>query len=165
MSKTLIVYGTRFGATEKSAQVIARELQTKFNHDVIVIKLSGQTDDVEIAEFDNIIIGSSVAMFSWTKRAKKFLRKDFTGKKVFVFISSAGLTYPALERGDMDKYRKWKKRFLDSKLKKMNVEPKATAVFGGWIENRGKPGTYDTYNWKEEDMVKWAEEIAEIVKK
>ena len=163
MVKTLIVYGTRFGATEKSSQVIARELKEKFNHEVEVVKLSSQTENIDYSSFDNVIIGSSVAYFSWTKRAKKFLKKDFTGKKVFVFVSSAGLTYPALEEGNMIKYRKRKKRFLDSIVKKnLKIKPTSTAVFGGWIEKQGKPGEYSLYNWKEEDMIKWAEEIGKL---
>ena len=163
MSKTLIAYGTRFGATAKSSEVIARELKEKFNHEVKVVKLSKETENIDLSNFDNVIVGSSLAMFSWTKRAKKFLKNDFIGKKLFVFISSAGITYPALEKGEMKKYEKWKGRFLDRIVKKnANVEPASTAVFGGWIENRGKPGTYDTYNWKEEDMVKWADEIGKL---
>ncbi len=163
MSKTLIVFGTRYGATAKSAEVIAKVLKEKFSHEVKVIKLSSQSEDIAFTDFDNIIVGSSVAMFSWTKRAKQFLKRDFTGKKLFVFISSAGLTYPALESGNIAKYKKWKKRFLDSKVKKTNVIPTSTAVFGGWIETRGQPGTYEINNWKEEDMVKWAEEIGNSI--
>ncbi|MHA1199905.1 MAG: flavodoxin domain-containing protein [Candidatus Heimdallarchaeaceae archaeon] len=163
MSKTLIIFGTRFGATEKSAGVIARELEEKFNHEVEVVKLTSQTENYDFTGFDNIIVGTSIAYFSWTKRAKKFLKNDFSGKQVFVFISSAALTYPALEKGEMDKYTKRKNRFMDSVLKKnLKVEPTSTAVFGGWIEKRGEPGTYDIYNWKEEDMVNWAEEIGKL---
>lgn len=163
MSKTLIVYGTRFGATEKSSEIIARELKEKFNHEVEVVKLSSETENHDFSSFDNIIIGSSVAYFSWTKRAKKYLQNDFSGKKVFVFVSSAGLTYPTLEKGEMDKYAKRKKRFLDSIVKKnLKIQPTSTAVFGGWIKTRGKPGEFDLYNWKEEDMVKWSEEIGKL---
>ncbi|MHA1551348.1 MAG: flavodoxin domain-containing protein [Candidatus Heimdallarchaeaceae archaeon] len=163
MNKTLIAFGTRYGATAKSSEVIAQVLKDEFNHEVEVVKLSSKTENVDIAIYDNVIVGTSLAMFSWTKRAKKFLKKDFSGKKLFVFISSAALTYPALEKGEIDKYRKWKNRFLDRVVKKnANIEPTSTAVFGGWIENRGKPGTYGTYNWKEEDMIKWAEEIGNL---
>ena len=158
MTKTLIAYGTRFGATAKSAEVIAKELKEKFNHEVDVINLTKHKEELDLSIYENIVIGSSVAMFSWTKRAKKFLKNDFTGKKLFVFISSAGLTYPALESGDMEKYKKWKKRFLDVKVKNMNVKPTSTAVFGGWIEQKGQRSVD---NWKEEDMIKWAEEIGE----
>jgi menaquinone-dependent protoporphyrinogen IX oxidase len=158
MSKTLIVYGTRFGATEKSSEVIAGVLKEKFNHEVDVIKLSSQSGDIDPSSYDNVIIGSSLAMFSWTKRPKKFLKKDFTGKKVFVFISSAALTYQAKLDGDMEKYEKWKRRFLDNVVKK-RLKPVSTMVLGGWIK---KPdGTYDLNNWNEEDAVKWAEEIGE----
>lgn len=163
MNKTLIAFGTRFGATAKSSEVIAQVLKDKFNHEVEVVKLSSNTKSIDITIYDNVIVGSSLAMFSWTKRARKFLKNDFSGKKLFVFISSAVLTYPALEKGEMDKYRKRKGRFLDRIVKKnANIEPTSTAVFGGWIENKGKPGTYDTYNWKKEDMVKWAEEIGKL---
>ena len=164
MSKTLIAFGTRFGATEKSAGVIAKVLKEKFNHDVEVINLSNQKEIIDLSKFDNIIVGSSVAQFSWTKTAKKFLKKDFRGKRLFVFISSAGLTYPNLVKGDMKKYNRWKRLFLDRVVKKnASIEPTSTAVFGGWIENQGQPGVYSLYNWKEEDAVKWAEEIGELV--
>ena len=160
MSKTLIAFGTRFGATAKSSEVIAKVLRDKFNHEVEVVKLSSDTENVDLSIFDNVIVGTSIAMFRWTKRARKFLKNDFSRKKLFVFISSAALTYPALEKGEIDKYEKYKGRFLDKIVKKnANVEPTSTAVFGGWIEKRRQPGTYGTYNWKEEDMIKWAEEI------
>lgn len=161
MNKSLIVFGTRFGATEKSANVIARVLKEKFNHEVKVVKLSSETEAIEIDSYDNIIVGSSVAKFSWTKRAKEFLKRDFTGKKLFVFISSAGLTYPALEKGNMKAYNRWKRVFLDKQVKKANVKPSSTAVFGGIIEQQGKP---PKVNWKEEDMIKWAEEIGSLTK-
>lgn len=164
MTKTLIIYGTRFGATEKSSEIIARELKEKFNHEVEVVKLTNETENYDYSGFDNIIIGSSVAYFSWTKRTKKFLKNDFKGKKVFVFISSAGLTYPALESGEMEKYKKRRKFFLDNKIKGMKVKPSSTAVFGGWIKNEKKPDGYDLYNWKEEDMINWAKEIGELTK-
>ncbi|MCE7739306.1 MAG: hypothetical protein KAU62_18075 [Candidatus Heimdallarchaeota archaeon] len=163
MVKTLIAFGTRFGATAKSSEVIAEVLKEKFSHEVEVVKLSSETENVDITKFDSVIVGTSIARFSWTKRAKKFLKNDFSGKKLFVFISSAGITYPALEKGEMEKYEKWKGRFLDRVVKKnANVEPTSTAVFGGWMENKGKPGTYSTYNWKEEDAAKWAEEIGKL---
>lgn len=162
MSKTLIVYGTRFGATAKSSEVIAKELKEKFNHEVEIVKLSSETENVDLSSFDNVIVGTSIAKFSWTKRAKKFLKNDFSGKKLFVFISSAGITYPALEKGEMDKYEKWKGRFLDRVVKKnANVEPTSTAVFGGWMR-KGKTEEFSLFNWKEEDAKNWAEEIGKL---
>jgi len=160
MSKTLIAYGTRYGATAKSSEVIAKVLKEKFNHDVEVVKLSSQTENIDLSSYDNVIVGSSVAMFSWTKRAKEFLKNDFSGKKLFVFISSAALTYSALEKGEIKKYEKWKKRFLDKIIKKnVSIEPTSTAVFGGWIERGAE---MQLYNWKEEDAVSWAEEIGKL---
>ncbi|NPD89290.1 MAG: hypothetical protein HGN29_11240 [Asgard group archaeon] len=160
MSKTLIVYGTRFGATEKSSEVIASVLREKFNHEVDVIKLSSQSGDIDYTDYDNVIIGSSLAMFSWTKRPKKFLKNDFGEKKIFVFISSAALTYQAKLDGNMEKYEKWKNRFLDNVVKKrMKVKPVSTMVLGGWIKNN--KGGYDLNNWNEEDAINWAEEIGQ----
>ncbi len=162
MSKTLIVFGTRYGATHRSSEVIAKKLKEKFNHEVELVKLSSETENIDFSRFDNIIVGTSVAMFSWTKRSKKFLKNDLRGKKLFVFISSAALTYAALEKGEMKKYEKHKKRFLDNVVKKnANVEPTSTAVFGGWIR-KGKTEEFSLFNWKEEDMVRWAEEIGKL---
>ncbi len=139
MSKTLIAYGTRFGATAKSSEVIAKVLKEKFNHEVDVINLSEHEENLNLSIYNNIIVGSSIAKFSWTKQAKEFLKNDFTSKKLFVFISSAGITYPALEKGNMKKYEKWKRRFLDRVVKKnANVKTSSTAVFGGWIERNGQ---------------------------
>ncbi len=161
MSKTLIAYGTRFGATAKSSEVIAEVLKEKFNHEVDVINLKEQKESLDLSVYDIIIVGSSIAKFSWTKQAKKFLNSDFTGKKLFVFISSAGITYPALEKGNMEKYEKWKRRFLDRVVKKnANVKPSSTAVFGGWIKRNGQ---MKISNWKEEDAVNWAEEIGKSI--
>ena len=165
MSKTLIVYGTRFGATQKSSEVIARELEEKFNHEVEIIKISKEMKKIDYSNYDNIIIGSSIAYFSWIRSVKNFLKNDFTGKNVFVFISSAGLTYAALENEEVEKYNKRKKFFLDKVLeRRLNVKPLSTAVFGGWIKNEDKPEGYDLYNWKEEDMIQWAEEIGKLTK-
>ncbi len=162
MVKTLIVFGTRYGATHRSSEVIAKTLKEEFNHEIELVKLSSETENIDFSSFDNIIVGTSVAMFSWTKRAKKFLKNDFSGKKLFVFISSAALTYAALEKGEMDKYEKNKKRFLDNVVKKnANIEPTSTAVFGGWIR-KGNTEEFSLFNWKEEDMVKWAKEIGKL---
>ncbi len=162
MTKTLIAFGTRYGATHKSSEVIAKVLKEKFNHEIELVKLSSETENVDLSNFDNVIVGTSIAMFSWTKRAKKFLKNDFSGKKLFVFISSAALTYAALEKGEMEKYEKHKGRFLDKVVKKnANVKPTSTAVFGGWIK-KGKTEEFSLFNWKEEDMVKWAEEIGKL---
>jgi len=162
MSKTLIAFGTRYGATHKSSEVIAKVLKEKFDHEVELVKLSSETENIDFSSFDNVIVGTSIAMFSWTKRAKKFLKRDFSGKKLFVFISSAALTYAALEKGEMEKYEKHKKRFLDNVVKKNSkVEPTSTAVFGGWIK-KGKTEEFNLFNWKEEDAVNWAEEIGKL---
>jgi menaquinone-dependent protoporphyrinogen IX oxidase len=160
MSKTLIVYGTRFGATEKSSEVMSKVLKEKYNHEVDVFKLSSQTENIDLSKYDNVIIGSSVAMFSWTRRPKKFLKNNFTGKKVFVFVSSAALTYQAKLDGDMKKYKKWKKRLLDNIVKRrLNVKPVSTMVLGGWIKNN--QGGYDLNNWNEEEVINWANEIGQ----
>jgi menaquinone-dependent protoporphyrinogen IX oxidase len=160
MSKTLIAYGTRYGATAKSSEVIAKVLKEKYNHEVDVVDLKKKKEELDLSDYDNIIVGSSIAKFSWTGNAKKFLKNDFSEKKLFVFITSAGITYPALERGDTEKYEKWKYRFLDRVVKKnTNVQPLSTAVFGGWIKS-GNEKSLD--NWKEIDAINWADKIGNM---
>ena len=158
MSKTLIVYGTRHGATAKSSEVIARILKEKYYHKVEIVNLDDYSNKLDLTGFENVIIGSSIVGFQWTKSAKGFLKNDFTGKKLFVFISSAGFTYPALLKGKMGAYKRWKWIFLHRVVKKhTNIKPTSTAVFGGWRV----PNTVS--NWREEDVVKWAEEIGNLL--
>lgn len=83
--KTLIVYGSKHGSTEKSTQALA----SKIRGDVEVIQLPGK---IEPSDYDNVIIGSSIYMGSIRKEVKQFVlkyRAQLLTKKLALFLCSA----------------------------------------------------------------------------
>lgn len=181
--KALIVYGTRFGATARTADEIANVLNMA-GYDVVVINAKEEKVS-DISEYDLIIVGSGIMMGRWTGEPEKFLRKfrnELMEKKLALFVSSGGL--PILEReGKSEEFEKEKTKYLDAKVAKYNLHPVATAWFGGiWDINKKpwwsgaamkaikvkldevnlqetEPGFYDLRDW---DAIRnWAQSLAE----
>lgn len=160
MLKTLIVYGTRKGASADTAAEIGRVLKEGFEHDVTISnvkhvnKLAG-----DLTQYDNIIIGSSIAMGRWTYSAKRFLREnDFAGKKLIIFVS-AGATLQGAAAHKVTKEQAVDtaiKSYIDPVIAKANVAPLAKMAFGGRMTFFGK----EVLNtWNASDIAVWAEEI------
>ena len=64
MSKALIVYGTRYGATTGTSEIIADTLRQE-GFEVRVV--DAKKDKVQsVSEFDLIIVGSGIQMGKWT---------------------------------------------------------------------------------------------------
>ena len=180
--KVLIVYGTRYGATESTAQEIAKVLQTEG----IEVKVSNAKKEQikDISPYDLIVVGSGMQMGKWTGSAENFLshfQKDLSGKKVAIFVSSAAQALMEFDK-KTEEIAKMKKQYLEDKAAKYNLQPISMVIFGGvWdfnkmffllrktmasfkpkIEAAGfkeiQPGRYDTRNWDE--IRAWAKEVA-----
>jgi menaquinone-dependent protoporphyrinogen oxidase len=173
--KVLIVYGTRYGATEGTSEEIAKVLRdTGLDARVVNAKREKIED---ISEYDLIIVGSGIQMAKWTGAAEKFLdkfRKELSSKKVAMFVSSGAQTPEETENA--------RKQYLEDKASRYGLHPISMAVFGGVydfnkmnflfrktlaslkpkLEEAGvkqvKPGLYDTRDW--EAIRTWAEETA-----
>ena len=64
MSKALIVYGTRYGATTGTSEIIA---DTPRQEGFEVRVVDAKKDKVQsVSEFDLIIVGSGIQMGKWT---------------------------------------------------------------------------------------------------
>lgn len=82
--KTLIVYRTKYGSTEKCAAMLSEQL----NGEVELLDLKG-TKAVDFTQYDHIIIGGSIYMGRIQKEVKVFCLKNadlLKKKKVGVFI-------------------------------------------------------------------------------
>lgn len=80
--KTLIVYASKTGTTEKCAGMVAQNLK-----DTTIINLLSQNED--ISKYDLIIIGTPIRMGIIHKKVKQFILKNFEilkTKKVAYFI-------------------------------------------------------------------------------
>ena len=92
MKKTLIVYGTRKGATADTARVILDVLTKQFSYQVDVIDVKHlKKVEKNLEEYNNIIVGSSIVSGRWVSKVLRFLKKyDFSNKKIVVFLSAGG---------------------------------------------------------------------------
>jgi menaquinone-dependent protoporphyrinogen oxidase len=173
--KVLIVYGTRYGATEGTSEEIAKVLRDS-GLDARVVNAKREKIK-DISEYDLIIVGSGMQMAKWTGAAQKFLEKfhkELSTKKVGLFVSSGAQKSEEIENA--------RRQYLEDKASKYGLHPISMAVFGGVsdfnkmnflfrktlaslkpkLQEAGvkevKPGLYDTRDW--DAINTWAKEIA-----
>lgn len=86
MKRVLIVYATRFGATEKVAKELAGLLEKNFAVRLFDLKGGGNWPSPE--NYEGVIVASSVAIFRITKEAGNYVRKyaEILKDKPFGFI-------------------------------------------------------------------------------
>lgn len=81
--KTLIVYSSKTGTTEKCADILGKNLK-----DVTIINLAAIQNE-DITKYDLIIIGSPIRIGMIDKKVKRFITKNFStlqNKKVCYFL-------------------------------------------------------------------------------
>jgi menaquinone-dependent protoporphyrinogen oxidase len=181
IKKVLIVYGTRYGATESTSEEIAKVLQGEGLEVRVVNAKKEKVKD--ISPYDLIIIGSGMQMGKWTGEPENFLnlfQKELANKKLAVFVSSAALALAVSEKKTED-IEKMRREYLVDKVAKYNLQPISMVIFGGvWdfnkmnflfrrtlasfkpkIEAAGfkeiKSGLYDTRDWN--FIRTWAKEL------
>ncbi len=183
MSKALIVYGTRYGATANTAEVIADTLRQE-DYEVRIV--DAKKEKVQsISEFDLIIVGSGIQMGKWTGEPEDFLKKhqkELTTKKLALFVSCGGAN--PLSEGEQKKKEldDAKRKYLEDKSIEFKVTPIALGFFGGcydfnkmsWffrktlssikpkLDNAGyKETKVGLYDLRDLDAIReWAKEIA-----
>jgi len=83
--KTLIVFSSKYGGTEK----IAQSLMEMLNEDVDLVSLADQSD-IQIAGYDNIIIGTPIYAGKARQEVRKFCKNNqntLLNKNTGIFIS------------------------------------------------------------------------------
>jgi menaquinone-dependent protoporphyrinogen oxidase len=186
MTKALIVYGTRYGATEMTSEEIA----DVFREEGLDVKVVNLKDDKvkDISDYDLFVVGSGIQINRWTKEPEKFLKKfqkELTKKKVALFVC-CGSAQPIDEKEDKaTTIENARTKYLEEKAAKYNLQPIALGLFGGvynfnkmsWffrktmsavkpqLEEAGvkqtEPGLYDT---RDMDAIRsWAKELAQTV--
>jgi menaquinone-dependent protoporphyrinogen oxidase len=179
--KVLIVYGTRYGATESTSQEIAKVI-TGEGLEVRVVNAKKEKVK-DISPYDLIIVGSGMQMGKWTGEPESFLnqfQKELAVKKVAIFVSSASQALIEYEKKTSE-IETARKQYLEEKTAKYNLQPISMVIFGGvWdynkmnflfrktlgsfkpkIEAAGfkeiQPGLYDTRDWNA--IRNWAKEL------
>jgi len=111
MTKALIVYGTRYGATASTSEEIANILRQE-GLEVRVVNAK-QEKIRDITEYVLVVVGSGIQMRRWTSEPEDFLKsfqKELTKKKVVLFVS-CGAGCPTLTEGKPDMIARARKEF------------------------------------------------------
>jgi menaquinone-dependent protoporphyrinogen oxidase len=183
--RTLLVFGTRYGATASTSEEIGKVLQCE-GFDVKVVNAKDEKIK-DISPFDLIIVGSGMQFAKWTGEAEDFLKrfqKELPQKKVALFIST--MKTVTEREGKTEELKKTRKMELEDKVSKYNLQPISLGFFGGvldfnkmniitrktlgflrpQLEKDGfkefPPGVYELRNW--EEIRAWAKELANSAK-
>ncbi len=178
--KTLIIYGTRYGATASTSEEIAKVLKGE-GLDVKVVNAKNEKIK-DISPYDLIIIGSGMQMGRWTGEAEDFLKHfqtELAQKKIAIFASS--MKTVSEREGKTEDVAKTRKMALDDKVTKYGLHPIAIGFFGGILDfnkmniitrrtfgfikpqlekdgfKESSSGVYDLRNW--EEIRGWAKEL------
>ena len=162
MNRTLIIYGTRKGATSETAAVIAEVLKDKLSHNVDIsdTKLIRYYRK-RINEYDNIIIGSSIISGRWKSKILSFAKRDiFANKQVALFVTAGG-TLNKVNKYGISKEAAVSEaieKYINKYLEKFKFIPICKGAFGGKVIKKG----IEKYNsWNKEDIIKWTEDLGE----
>jgi menaquinone-dependent protoporphyrinogen oxidase len=180
MSKALIVFGTRYGAAASTSEEIAKTILQK---GIRVDLRDAKKEKVKsIAEYDLIIVGSGIQINRWTSEPEDFLKKfqkQLASKKVALFVCCGS----ASDKSKPELAVNAKRKYLEEKAAKYNLQPVALGLFGGiynynsmpWFAKKAmnadrprveaayketEPGIYDT---RDLNAIRgWAEKLANI---
>jgi menaquinone-dependent protoporphyrinogen IX oxidase len=184
--KTLIAYGTRYGATAGTSKEVGAVLSEK-GFEVKIANV--QTEKIkDISDYDLVIAASGMKLDHWVAEAEDFLKKfqkELVQKKHAIFVSSALQELFRRQGNQHMMDRAWKK-YLFEKAEQYSLKPISFGLFGGVIDynsmgfytqklafedfknqfekvgiKESRPGFIDTRDWTE--IRNWANELAKKV--
>ena len=163
MKRTLIVYGTRKGTTENTAQVIGETLILKHKHHVEMMNIRQiRRVNRRLREFDNLIVGSSIVSGRWKWIVLWFLKRNtFKGLKVALFVTAGDTMNKTKKYGiyKEDARQEAVENYIDKYLDQFPFTPVAKTAFGGMVVRSGK----EKYNsWVREDIESWAISLGKV---
>lgn len=162
MAKVLVVYASRYGATEEIAEVLAEELGAQgAEAQACPVEEAG-----DLAGYDAVVVGSAVYHGRWLDEARQFVnlrREDLAARPTWLF-SSGPIGGTANAEADLAR-----KCGLDTPVPgrlssvAQRVGVRGHATFGGKI-GEGATGMLARWmprgDWRDMDQVRaWAERI------
>ncbi|HEX9261708.1 MAG TPA: flavodoxin domain-containing protein, partial [Candidatus Bathyarchaeia archaeon] len=131
--RTLIVFGTRYGATTRTSEEIAKVLREE-GFDVRVADAKEEKIK-DISEYELVIVGSGMRMGKWTTEAEDFLKKfqkELEQKKLAIFAST--MKTVSEREGKTEDVAKMRKDALEDKVSQYDLHPIALGFFGGVLD-------------------------------
>ncbi len=179
--RTLIVFGTRYGATAGTSEEIAKVLREE-GFDVRVV--NARKEKIKnISEYELIIVGSGMKMGKWTGEADDFLKKfqkELEYKRLAIFAST--MKTVSEREGKAEDVANMRKVALEDKVAQYNLHPITLGFFGGVLDynkmgflfkrtmgflkpqlekdgfKETEPDVYDLRDWGE--IRNWAKQLA-----
>ena len=162
----LVVYGTRHGWTQKTAENLCTFLRNQYEYKVEITdyKISKEIK-TNIINYDLVIVGSSIVMGFWKRGVKRFLNKYKKHFKNVAIYVTAGGTLDDFVNGKLTKEEaisKAKSKYIDPVKNKYKINTLIDGVFGGQY---GKEPKIMFNNWNQADIESWAVELDQRLKK
>ena len=142
--KILIVYSTKHGCTDKCSLALSNEIE--LNTTLINLEI---TSDINLAEFDTIIIGGSIHAGMINRKIKKFIENNMNT----LLDKKTGLFLCCLFDGE-----KALQQFQDAYPETLRNKAIAHGLFGGELD-------FEKMNFFERAIVKKVANIEESVSK
>jgi len=167
MSKTLIAYQTLYSSTKQAANTIAKTLRNNFNLKVDVFDIGKGKASLDLDDYDSVVIGSCIFDGRWASNAENFLRNDFDGKQIALFVCSG-------YAGEADLYPQAYNAYLETLLEKhKKIKPVSMEAFGGRVPETKFPEVWSMQVQKklskfQKDnrsmgrIINWAQELGRI---
>jgi menaquinone-dependent protoporphyrinogen IX oxidase len=151
-NKVLIAFATKNGATKDTAEQIAQVLRSKYSMEVDLVDLQRDSHPA-LLQYNIVLVASGIRMGKWYNEALQFLKSNFQGKTVALFVSAM------YQGGNPETYPIAVERYLESVAKEfLNVKPIAMEVFGGRMKFLGRV-TAD--NRDQNKINEWAQNLGE----
>ena len=139
--KSAIIYSSTDGQTKKICEVIKQYLSNKEEHELISID---NVSNVDLGNFDNIIIGASIRYGKHNSKILRFVKKNFqflqTKKNVFFSVNVVARKQ-GKDTPDTNPY-------IQKFLKKTKWRPGKLGVFAGKVD-------YPKYNFFNKQIIKF----------
>tara|TARA_B100000941_G_C28188102_1_gene390490 strand:- start:8 stop:535 length:528 start_codon:yes stop_codon:yes gene_type:complete len=139
--KSAIIYSSTDGQTKKICEVIKQYLSNKEEHELISID---NISNVNLENFDNIIIGASIRYGKHNPKILRFVKKNFqfiqTKKNVFFSVNVVARKQ-GKDTPDTNPY-------IQKFLKKTKWRPGKLGVFAGKVD-------YPKYNFFNKQIIKF----------
>ncbi|NLF88748.1 hypothetical protein GX563_07995 [Candidatus Bathyarchaeota archaeon] len=135
MKKALIAFGTRYGATANTAQVISETLRQQ-GVDVNVVDLKHEKIK-DITQYDLVVVGSGIQINRWTGEPEDFLKKHqktLGVKNLALYVCCGSAT-----TGKQEDFDDAKRKYLQEKAVKYQLQPVALGLFGGVYNYNKEP--------------------------
>lgn len=140
LARSIVLYDTLFGSTEKVARALSRGIQTK-RGTVDCVNIN-KVNAEALPQYDFIAVGAPTQAFSASKPMKDFLQKigveDLLGHRGFAFDTKLDSRFS----GSAAKY-------IEAKLREMGLEilepRKSAIVTGGTKQSTLRPGEEEAF--------------------